>query len=56
MKIGNTNQEGVEQMKFEYSPLGKIFNEGLEVYNKKNAILNRLNDNEGKKWRIIKSN
>lgn len=44
-------------MKFEYSPLGKIFNEGLEVDNKKNAILNRLNNNnEGKKSRIIKSN
>ena len=38
----------VEQTKFEYSPLGKIFNERLEVGNKKDGILKRLNVVEGK--------
>ena len=38
----------VEQTKFEYSPLGKIFNERLEEGNKKDGILKRLNNIEGK--------
>ena len=32
----------VEQAKFEYFPLGKIFNNGLEKDNKKDGILKNL--------------
>ena len=32
----------VEQAKFEYSPLGKIFNKGLSEDDNKESILNRL--------------
>ena len=32
----------VEQDKFEYSPLGKVFNEGLNGKDKKEEILKRL--------------
>ena len=32
----------VEQAKFEYSPLGKIFNKGLKEEDKKERILKRL--------------
>ena len=32
----------VEQAKFEYSPLGKIFNKGLSEEDKKEGILKRL--------------
>ena len=34
--------EVVEQAKFEYSPLGKIFIKGLEEYDKKEGLLKRL--------------
>ena len=36
----------VEQAKFEYSPLGKIFNKGLSKDDKKEGILKRLKDIE----------
>ena len=32
----------VEQAKFEYSPLGKVFKKGLEKEGKKEGILKRL--------------
>ena len=32
----------VEQAKFEYSPLGKIFNKGLDKDDKKEGLFNRL--------------
>ena len=32
----------VEQAKFEYSPLGKVFNKGLEEDHKKEGLLKRL--------------
>ena len=32
----------VEEVKFEYSPLGKIFNKGLKKEDKKKGILKRL--------------
>ena len=32
----------IEQAKFEYSPLGKIFNKGLSEEDKKEGILKRL--------------
>ena len=41
----------VEQAKFEYSPLGKIFNKWLEKEDKKEGLLKRLKNIEdyGKK-------
>ena len=38
----------VEQTKFEYSPLGKIFNKGLIEENKKEGLLKRLKNIEDK--------
>ena len=38
----------VEQAKFEYSPLGKIFNKGLKVEDKKEGLLKRLKHIEDK--------
>ena len=34
----------VEKAKFEYSPLGKIFNKGLDKDNQKEILLKRLKD------------
>ena len=36
----------VEQAKFEYSPLGKIFNKGLKEENKKEGLFKRLKNIE----------
>ena len=38
----------VEQAEFEYSPLGKIVNKGLEEEDKKEGLLKRLKNIEGK--------
>ena len=38
----------VEQAKFEYSPLGKIFNKGLDKNDKKEGLFKRLENIEGK--------
>ena len=38
----------VEQAKFEYSPLGKIFNKGLSEDDKKEGLFKRLKNIEGK--------
>ena len=37
-----------ERAKFEYSPLGKVFNKGLEEEDKKEGLLKRLKNIEGK--------
>ena len=37
----------VEQTKFEYSPLGKIFNKGLREEDKKEGLFKRLKNIEG---------
>ena len=34
--------KAIEEVKFEYSPLGKIFNQGLEEEDKKEGLLKRL--------------
>ena len=36
----------IEQAKFEYSPLGKIFNKGLSENNKKEGLLKKLKNIE----------
>ena len=38
----------VEQAKFEYSPLGKIFNKGLSEDDKEEGLLKKLRNIEGK--------
>ena len=38
----------VEKAKFEYSPLGKVFNKGLSEDDKKEGLLKRLKNIEGK--------
>ena len=38
----------VEQAKFEYSPLGKIFNKGLSEDNKKEGLFKRLENIKNK--------
>ena len=37
----------VEQVKFEYSPLGKIFNKGLDESDQKEGLFKRLKNMEG---------
>ena len=43
----------VEQAKFEYSPLGKIFNKGLSEDDKKEGILKRLENIKDKNEKIL---
>ena len=45
----------VEQAKFEYSPLGKVFNKGLKKEDKKERLLKRLNSIEGKSEEQLKA-
>ena len=48
----------VEQAKFENSPLGKVFNKGLEKEDKKEGLLKTSKNTEDKneeKWQMIKS-
>ena len=41
-------KSNIEQTKFEYSPLGKIFNKGLSEDDKKEGLFKRLKNIEGK--------
>ena len=43
----------VEQTKFEYSPLGKMFNKGLSEDDKKEGILKRLENIKDKKNELL---
>ena len=45
----------VEQAKFKYSPLGEVFNKGLNEADQKEGFLKRLKNIEDK-WKVIKSN
>ena len=45
----------VEQAKFEYSPLGKIFNKGLKEEDKKEGILKRLENIKNKNEEQLKA-
>ena len=38
----------VEQAKSEYSPLGKVFNKGLDKHNQKEGLFKRLKNIDGK--------
>ena len=44
----------VEQAKFEYSPLGKIFNKGLSEDDKKEGLLKKLKNIEDKNELLLK--
>ena len=44
----------VERTKFEYSPLGRVFNKGLVEKNKKEGLLKRLKNIEGKNKEQLK--
>ena len=44
----------VEQAKFEYSPLGKVFNKSLDKEDKKEGLLKRLKNIEGKNEEQLK--
>ena len=49
------NPSVVEQAKSEYSPLGKFFNKGLEEEDKKEGVLKRLKNIEGKNKEQLKA-
>ena len=40
--------DAVQKQKFEYSPLGQVFNKGLDTNHKKEGLLKRLKNIEGK--------
>ena len=44
----NYKPNAFEQAKFEYSPLGKVFTDGLDKSNKNEGLLKRLKNNEDK--------
>ena len=44
----------IEKAKFEYSPLGKIFNKYLSEDNKKEGLLKKLINIEGKNEHLLK--
>ena len=45
----------VEQAKFEYSPLGKIFNKGLSEEDRKEGLFKRIKNIEGKNEKQLKA-
>ena len=45
----------IEQAKFEYSPLGKIFNKGLDKDDKKEGLFKRLKNIENAQKNLIKN-
>ena len=46
----------VEQAKFEYSPLGKIFNKGLDKDDQKEGLFKRLKNIENAQKNLIREN
>ena len=49
-------QSTVEQAKFEYSPLGKIFNKGLDKDDQKEGLFKRLKNIEDKNENLLDTN
>ena len=45
----------VEQAKFEYSPLGEIFNKGLSEEDRKEGLFKRIKNIEGKNEKQLKA-
>ena len=54
-EILDLNRSTGEQVRFEYSPLGKIFNKGLKEENKKEGLLKRLKNIEDKNEEQLKA-
>ena len=48
MKILDIDQDLVQKAKFEYSPLGQVFNKGLTIDEKSEGLLKRLKNIEDK--------
>ena len=46
----------IEQAKFEYSPLGKIFNKGLDENDKKERLFKTLKNIENARKKLIRDN
>ena len=51
----NYKPSTVEQARFEYSPLSKFFNKGLKEEEKKEGLLKRLKNIEGKNEEQLKA-
>ena len=51
----NLKPSTVEQTKFEYSPLGKIFNKGLSEDDKKEGLLEKIKNIECKNEEQLKA-
>ena len=51
----NLEPSTVEQAKFEYPPLGKIFNKGLNKDHKKEGLLKKIKNIEGKNEEQLKA-
>ena len=49
------NPSTVEQAKFEYSPLGKVFTKGLDKSDQKEGLLKRLKNIEDKNKVLLKA-
>ena len=45
----------VEQAKFEYSPIGKVFNKGLDKNDQKEGLFKRLKNIEDKNEELLKA-
>ena len=50
----NLKPSTIEQTKFEYSPLGKIFNKGLSEEEKKEGLLKKLKNIEDNNKQLLK--
>ena len=49
----NLRQSTVEQAKFEYSPLGRVFNKGLSKEDKKEGLFKRLKNIDDKNEKLL---
>ena len=49
------NPDVIQKAKFEYSPLGKVFNKGLDESDKKEGLLKRFKNIEGKNEQKLKA-
>ena len=56
MTIWDIKQNVIQKTKFEYSPLGKLFNKELEIDEKQVGLLKRLKNIEDKTDKQIKEN
>ena len=55
MKIYVLKPSTVEQAKFQYSPLGKVFTKGLDKTDQNEGLLKKLKNIEDKKEELLKA-